>query len=177
MSLRIHPNIAKLVPYSPGKPLDELERELGIRGAIKLASNENPLGPSPKAIEVLGKGSETLHLYPDGAAHHLTRALADQLKVSVNQVAVGNGSDEIISLLVKAFIAPSEEAVMADHTFVMYKLAVIGGHGACIEVPLKNWCHDLPAMAKAITDQTRLVFICNPNNPTGTMVTLSLIHI
>ena len=170
MSIRIHPNIAKLVPYSPGKPLDELERELGIRDAIKLASNENPLGPSPKAMEVLRKGSETLHLYPDGGAHHLIRALANRLKVSVNQVAVGNGSDEIISLLVKAFIAPGDEAVMADHTFVMYKLAATGGHGTCIEVPLKNWCHDLPAMAKAITDQTRLVFICNPNNPTGTMV-------
>ena len=171
MSLRIHPNIAKLVPYSPGKPLDELERELGIQGAIKLASNENPLGPSPKAIEILRKGPETLNLYPDGGAHHLIRALANQLKVSVNQVAVGNGSDEIISLLVKAFIAPGEEAVMADHTFVMYKLAVTGGHGTCIEVPLKNWHHDLPSMAKAITNQTKLVFICNPNNPTGTMVT------
>lgn len=170
MSLHVHPNIAKLVPYSPGKPLDELERELGIRGAVKLASNENPLGPSPKAIAVLGESAETLHLYPDGGAHHLTRALADRLDVSLNQVIVGNGSDEIISLLVKAFVAPGDEAVMADHTFVMYKLAVTGGHGVTREVPLKEWCHDLPAMAKAISDKTRLVFICNPNNPTGSMI-------
>lgn len=170
MSLHVHPDIAKLVPYSPGKPLDELERELGIRGAVKLASNENPLGPSPKAIAALHTGAETLHLYPDGGAHHLTRALAERLDVSLNQVIVGNGSDEIISLLVKAFVAPGDEAVMADHTFVMYKLAVAGGHGTIIEVPLKEWRHDLTAMAKAITDRTRLVFICNPNNPTGTMV-------
>ena len=170
MTLHVHPNIAKLVPYSPGKPLDELERELGIRGAVKLASNENPLGPSPKALAALTKGTETLHLYPDGGAHHLTHALADRLKVSINQIVVGNGSDEIISLLVKAFLTPGDEAVMADHTFVMYKLAVTGGHGTCVEVPLKEWCHDLPAMAKAITNRTRLVFVCNPNNPTGTIV-------
>jgi histidinol-phosphate aminotransferase len=171
MSIRVHPDIAKLVPYSPGKPLDELERELGIRGAVKLASNENPLGPSPKALAALDEGKETVHLYPDGGAHDLTRALADRWKVSGNHVVVGNGSDEIISLLVKTFVSPGEEAVMADHTFVMYKLAVTGGHGVCVEVPLKDWRHDLPAMARAVTGRTRVVFVCNPNNPTGTMVT------
>ena len=171
MPIRVHPDIAKLVPYSPGKPLDELERELGIHGAVKLASNENPLGPSPKAIAALDEGKETVHLYPDGGAHDLTRALADRWKVSGNQIVVGNGSDEIISLLVKTFVSPGEEAVMADHTFVMYKLAVTGGHGVCVEVPLKDWRHDLPAMARAVTGRTRVVFVCNPNNPTGTMVT------
>ena len=171
MSIRVHPDIAKLVPYSPGKPLDELERELGIRGAVKLASNENPLGPSPKALAALDERKETVHLYPDGGAHDLTRALADRWKVSGNQIVVGNGSDEIISLLVKTFVSPGEEAVMADHTFVMYKLAVTGGHGVCVEVPLKDWRHDLPAMARAVTGRTRVVFVCNPNNPTGTMVT------
>lgn len=171
MSIRVHPDIAKLVPYSPGKPLDELERELGIHGAVKLASNENPLGPSPKALAALDERKETVHLYPDGGAHDLTRALADRWKVSGNQIVVGNGSDEIISLLVKTFVSPGEEAVMADHTFVMYKLAVTGGHGVCVEVPLKDWRHDLPAMARAVTGRTRVVFVCNPNNPTGTMVT------
>ncbi|MDE0486494.1 MAG: histidinol-phosphate transaminase [Nitrospira sp.] len=171
MPIRIHPDIAKLVPYSPGKPLDELDRELGIGGAVKLASNENPLGPSPNAIAALDEGKETLHLYPDGGAHHLTRALADRWKVSGDQVVVGNGSDEIISLLVKTFMSPGEEAVMADHTFVMYRLAVTGGHGVCVEVPLNDWRYDLPAMARAVTDLTRVVFVCNPNNPTGTMVT------
>ena len=171
MPIRVSPDIAKLVPYSPGKPLDELERELGIRGAVKLASNENPLGPSPRALAALDAGKETVHLYPDGGAHDLTRALADRWNVSGNHVVVGNGSDEIISLLVKAFVAPGEEVVMADHTFVMYKLAVTGGRGVCVEVPLKDWRHDLPAMARAVTGRTRLVFVCNPNNPTGTMVT------
>lgn len=171
MAIRVHPDIAGLVPYSPGKPLDELERELGIGGAVKLASNENPLGPSPEALAALDEGKATLHLYPDGGAHHLTRALADRWKMSGDQVVVGNGSDEIISLLVKAFMAPGEEAVMADHTFVMYRLAVTGGHGVCVDVPLNDWRHDLPAMARAVTGRTRLVFICNPNNPTGTMVT------
>ena len=171
MPIRVHPNVAKLVPYSPGKPLDELERELGIRGAVKLASNENPLGPSPKALAALDQGKDTVHLYPDGGAHHLTRALADRWKVSGSQILVGNGSDEIISLLVKAFVTSGEEAVMADQTFVMYKLAVIGGHGVCVEVPLKDWRHDLATMARAVTSRTRLVFVCNPNNPTGTMVT------
>ncbi len=171
MSIRVHPDIAKLVPYSPGKPLDELERELGIHGAVKLASNENPLGPSLKALAALDEGKETVHLYPDGGAHDLTRALADRWKVSGNHIVVGNGSDEIISLLVKTFVSPGEEAVMADHTFVMYKLAVTGGHGVCVEVPLKDWRHDLPAMARAVTGRTRVVFVCNPNNPTGTMVT------
>ena len=171
MTIHVHPTLAKLVPYSPGKPLEELERELGIPGAVKLASNENPLGPSPKALAALNQGTDTLHRYPDSAAHHLTRALADHLNVSLNQVLVGNGSDEIISLLVKAFVTPGDDCVMADPTFVMYKLAVTGGYGVTKEVPLHAWCHDLPAMARIITDRTRLVFICNPNNPTGTMVT------
>ncbi len=170
MSLQVHPNISSLVPYSPGKPLDELERELGISNAIKLASNENPLGPSPKAQAILAGGVATLHRYPDGGAHYLRRALAERWKVSADQVIVGNGSDEVISLLIKAFIAPGEEAVMADHTFVMYKLSVQGAHGVPVEVPLKDWRHDLSAMAKAVTDKTRLLFLCNPNNPTGTMV-------
>jgi len=170
MSLKVHKNIASLVPYSPGKPLDELERELGISNAVKLASNENSLGPSPKAQAVLVEQVGQLNVYPDGGAHYLRRALAERWKVDPAQIVVGNGSDEVISLLVKAFVEPGEEAVMADDTFVMYKLAVQGGHGVSIEVPLKDWRHDLPSMARAITDKTRLVFVCNPNNPTGTMV-------
>ncbi|MCA9464727.1 MAG: histidinol-phosphate transaminase [Nitrospira sp.] len=171
MPLRVHPVIASLTPYSPGKPLSELERELGVSHAIKLASNENPWGPSPKALQVLEGASSSLHRYPDGGAHYLRQDLADRLKVAPDQVLVGNGSDEIISLLVKAFLSPGEEAVMADLTFVMYRLAVLGGHAVPVEVPLVNWTHDLDAMVKAVTDRTRLLFICNPNNPTGTMVT------
>ncbi len=170
MALYIHPTIASLKPYSPGKPLSELERELGIGEAIKLASNENPWGPSPKALQVLEQAARSLHRYPDGGAYALRQALATKWKMPHDQILVGNGSDEIISLLIKTFLTPGDEAVMADLTFVMYRLSVLGGHGVPIEVPLKNWTHDLPAMVDAITDRTRLFFICNPNNPTGTML-------
>ncbi len=171
MALHVHPTIASLKPYSPGKPLAELERELGIREAIKLASNENPWGPSPKALQVIKGASASLHRYPDGGAHDLRQALANKWHVPNDQILVGNGSDEIISLLIKTFLAPGDEAVMADLTFVMYRLSVLGGHGVPVEVPLKHWKHDLSAMVDAVSDRTRLLFICNPNNPTGTMLT------
>jgi histidinol-phosphate aminotransferase len=171
MPLKIHPDIASLVPYLPGKPVEELERELGIPRAVKLASNENPLGPSPKALAVLSEAAETLNRYPDGGAHRLRAALADRYKVAADQVILGNGSDEIIGLLVRAFLTPGDEAVMADQTFVIYRMEVTAAHGVPVVVPLKNWRHDLPAMAEAVTARTRLLFVCNPNNPTGTMVT------
>ncbi len=171
MPLKVDQHIASLVPYVPGKPVEELERELGIPHAIKLASNENPRGPSPKACAVLSKAAGTLNRYPDGGGHTLRKALATRWKVDADQVILGNGSDEILSLLTRAFLPPGEEAVMADHTFVIYKLVVTASHGRPVEVPLKNWTHDLPAMAEAVTPHTRLVFVCNPNNPTGTMVT------
>ncbi|MDH5427627.1 MAG: histidinol-phosphate transaminase [Nitrospirota bacterium] len=177
MTLQVHPTIAALKPYSPGKPLSELERELGISEAIKLASNENPWGPSLKALQVLEGAAGSLHRYPDGGAHDLRQALARKWEVSSDQVLVGNGSDEVISLLIKTFLAPGEEAIMADLTFVMYRLSVLGGHGVPVEVPLKNWTHDLSAMVDAITDRTRLFFICNPNNPTGTMLSAKEIEV
>jgi histidinol-phosphate aminotransferase len=173
MSLHIHSHIASLVPYVPGKPIDELERELGIPRAIKLASNENPLGPSPKAVAVLGETAATLHRYPDGGAHRLRAALADRYKLTPEHVILGNGSDEILGLLARAFLSPGDEAVMADQTFVIYKMEVTAAHGKPVIVPLTQWQHDLAAMAEAITNRTRLVFVCNPNNPTGTMVTAS----
>jgi histidinol-phosphate aminotransferase len=176
MALHVHPTIVSLKPYSPGKPLSELERELGIREAIKLASNENPWGPSPKALQVLEQATASLHRYPDGGAYELRQALAHKWHMSNDQVLVGNGSDEVISLLIKTFLAPGDEAVMADLTFVMYRLSVLGGHGVPVEVPLKNWTHDLSAMVDVITDRTRLFFICNPNNPTGTMLSATEIE-
>ena len=176
MALHVHPTIASLSPYSPGKPLSELERELGISEAIKLASNENPWGPSPKALQVLEQASASLHRYPDGGAHALREALAKKWQMPQDQILVGNGSDEVISLLIKTFLAPGDEAVMADLTFVMYRLSVLGGHGVLVEVPLNNWMHDLPAMVEAVTDRTRLFFICNPNNPTGTMLSAKEIN-
>ncbi len=176
MPLNIHSHIASLVPYVPGKPIDELERELGIPRAIKLASNENPLGPSPKAMAVLAGAAATLHRYPDGGAYRLRAALADRYKLSSDHVILGNGSDEILGLLARAFLSPGDEAVMADQTFVIYKMEVTAAHGKPVIVPLKQWRHDLQAMADAITARTRLIFICNPNNPTGTMVTAADVH-
>ena len=170
MRLRVHPDIASLSPYVPGKPIEELQRELGLSRVIKLASNENPLGTSPKALAVLSEGMTTLHRYPDGGAFCLREALADRWKVTPDHVILGNGSDEILGLLARAFLAPGDEAVMADQTFIIYKMEVSAAHGKPIIVPLAQWRHNLPAMAAAITERTRLVFVCNPNNPTGTMV-------
>ncbi len=170
MPLNVHPDIAALSPYVPGKPIDELQRELGLARIIKLASNENPLGPSPKALAVLNDGAPTLHRYPDGGAFKLRQALAERWKVSSDHIVVGNGSDEVLGLLARTFLSPGDEAVMADHTFVIYKMEVMAVHGKAVMVPLKQWRHDLSAMAEAITPRTRLLFVCNPNNPTGTMV-------
>ncbi len=170
MSLKVHTDIESLLPYVPGKPIEELQRELGLARVIKLASNENPLGPSPKALAVLADAAKTLHRYPDGGAFRLRTALADRWKVSLDQVILGNGSDEIIGLLARAFLSPGDEAVMADNTFVIYKMEVTAAHGVPVIVPLKDGRHDLTAMAKAITPRTKLLFVCNPNNPTGTMV-------
>ncbi len=170
MPLKVHQNIASLAPYVPGKPIEELERELGIARAVKLASNENPIGPSPKALAVLSEAAQSLNRYPDGGAQRLRDALAQRWKLTPDQVILGNGSDEIIGMLARAFLSPGEEAILADQTFVIYKMEVTAAHGVPVVVPVKDWRHDLPKMAEAITDRTRLLFLCNPNNPTGTMV-------
>ncbi len=170
MTLHVHPDILSLSPYVPGKPIEELQRELGLTRVIKLASNENPLGPSPKAVAALAGANSTLHRYPDGGAYRLRQAIADRWKVTREQVILGNGSDEILGLLARTFLTPGDEAVMADHTFVIYKMEVTAAHGKPVVVPLVNWTHDLEAMAQAIIPRTRLLFLCNPNNPTGTMV-------
>jgi len=170
MSLHVHPDIAALSPYVPGKPIEELQRELGLTRVVKLASNENPLGPSPKALAVINESAATLHRYPDGGAFRLREALADRWKVTSDHIILGNGSDEILGLLAQTFLSPGDEAVMADHTFVIYKMEVMAAHGKAVTIPLKQWRHDLSAMADAITARTRLLFLCNPNNPTGTMV-------
>ena len=126
--------------------------------------------PPQRRSPLLSEGTATLHRYPDGGAFRLREALADRWKVTPDQVILGNGSDEILGLLARTFLAPGDEAVMADQTFVIYKMEVTAAHGKPVVVPLKQWRHDLQAMAGAITDRTRLLFLCNPNNPTGTMV-------
>jgi histidinol-phosphate aminotransferase len=165
----VPPWIRSLEPYPPGKPIDELEREYGVCGSIKLASNENPLGPSPKAVEAVRAALGELHRYPDGGCYHLKRALAAKLGVSREALLLGNGSNEIIELLVRTFLQGGDDAVMADQAFVIYRM-VVQSHGArAICVPLRDFTHDLEAISDAVTDRTRLIFLANPNNPTGTI--------
>jgi len=167
----VKPHIRDLAPYQPGKPIEELERELGIGDSIKLASNENPLGPSPKAIEALGSGLESVFRYPDGASFALRRALAARLGVGEQQLTFGCGADEIFELLVKTFVGPGDEVVYAWPSFAMYPIVTQGMGGTRVPVPLDgDFVHDLPAMADAVSPRTRLVIVCNPNNPTGTSV-------
>jgi histidinol-phosphate aminotransferase len=164
-------HIAGLEPYQPGKPIEELERELGIQGSIKLASNENPLGPSPKAVEAVRAALEGVNRYPDGASFRLREALSGRLGVGANQLVFGTGSDEILELIAKCFLGPGDEAVFAWPAFAMYPIVVKGMGAKPLAVPLDaNLVHDLPAMAAAIGERTRVVFVCNPNNPTGTSV-------
>jgi histidinol-phosphate aminotransferase len=161
--------IRSLIPYEPGKPIEEVEREYGISGSLKLASNENPLGPSPRALAVLRERLPELHLYPDGDCFYLKRALAQKLGVQPDRLIFGNGSNEIIELAARTFMRAGDEAVMAEQAFVVYELIVQAVGGKRKTVPLKNFTHDLAAIADAVTPQTRLVFLANPNNPTGTI--------
>ncbi len=164
-------NIKNISPYVPGKPIEELERELGISGSIKLASNENPLGPSTKALNAIKKALEGLNRYPDGSGFYLSQALAKQLGAETDQIILGNGSNELIELAVRTFVQPGDEVVSADPSFVVYKMVTQAAGGTNMIVPCKDMRHDLDAMAEEITARTRLVFIANPNNPTGTMNT------
>lgn len=169
--------VAKIRPYVPGKPLRELERELGITDCIKLASNENPLGPSPMAVnavkESLAAGGD-LHRYPDGGGYYLKTALAERLStretaISTDEIILGNGSNELIDLAVRTFMGGGDEAVMASPSFIVYSMSVQAVNGVSVQVALKDFRHDLAAMADAVSEKTKMVFIANPNNPTGTI--------
>ncbi len=163
------PFLKGLIPYSPGKPVEEVERELGIKGAIKLASNENPLGPSPRALRALREALPESHRYPDGGGYYLKQGLAARLGVTPEHLILGNGCNEILELMARCFLLPGDEAVIADPAFVIYgTLAQLQGCEKLL-VPLKAWTHDLEAMARAVTEKTKMVFIGNPNNPTGTV--------
>jgi len=169
--INVSDNIKNITPYVPGKPIGELERELGISGSIKLASNENPLGPSPKAMMALKKVVEGLNRYPDGSGFYLSQALAAKYHVELSQIILGNGSNELIELVVRTFVQPGDEVISADPSFVVYKMITQAAGGTNVIVPCKDLRHDLNAMAKRITSRTKIVFIANPNNPTGTMNT------
>lgn len=166
----VSPDIVQIKAYVPGKPIEELERELGLSGSIKLASNENPLGPPQSALVAIRSQLKQIGRYPNGGGIHLKNALADKWQVSPEQVMLGNGSNEIIELLVRTFLLPGDEVVMASPSFSLYDLMVQSVHGKIIRIPLRNDQHDLEAMTKAVTEKTKLIFICNPNNPTGTIV-------
>jgi len=160
-----------LVPYSPGKPVEEVKRELGLDRITKLASNENVLGPSPAAVAAVREAAESVYLYPDGSWYSLTAALADKLAVPPEWILCGNGSDEIIHFLGLTFLNPGDEIIQGDPSFVRYEAAALLNQAGCRKVPLKDFTHDLTAMRAAVTDRTKLVFIASPNNPTGTINT------
>lgn len=162
--------ILNITPYVPGKPISELEREKGLTDIIKLASNENPLGPSPKAIDAVRQLAAQLHIYPDGNCHYLRRALAEKLAIQGDQLLFGNGSDEIIKMLGLTFLQPGDEVLFCTPTFSEYAFAAHLMGARIKTLPLKDYAYDLEAMAQALTSKTKLVFICNPNNPTGAIV-------
>ncbi len=162
-----------LASYEAGRPIEEVARELGFNDVdeiVKIASNENSLGPSPKAMAAMNKASKKMHIYPDGACFYLRQALAKRLKAHMDEVLVGNGSNEIIEFLGHTFLGPDTNIVMSSDAFVVYKLIASLFQAQTISVPSKKFTHDLEGMLKAITPKTRLVFVTNPNNPTGTMV-------
>ncbi len=165
--------ICDLIAYEPGKPIEETARELGLDPAsiVKVASNENPLGPSPLAKLAMREAIESAHIYPDGGGYKLRSAIAEKLGFDISNIVLGNGSNEIIELLCHTFLNRDAELIAAKHAFVVYKLMATLFGAKYVEVDDPDFIHDLDAMAAAITEDTRLVFIANPNNPTGTQVT------
>ncbi|MDB5801975.1 MAG: histidinol-phosphate transaminase [Rhodocyclales bacterium] len=162
--------IRAISPYVPGKPISELAREMGLNEAdiLKLASNENPLGMSPKARAAVAKVIDDIALYPDGNGFALKQALSRRLGPAMNSFVLGNGSNDVLELVARAFLAPGFSGVFSQYAFAVYPLAIQSIGARCIEVPARNYGHDLAAMADAITSDTRIVFLANPNNPTGT---------
>ena len=172
MSLTAHEHIHRLVAYEPGKPVEELAREMGLApdAIIKLASNENPLGPSPRAIAAMREALERAHFYPDGGGWALRGAIAETLRLSRDNVVLGNGSNEIIEFAGHAFLRPGDEVVVARHAFAVYGLVAQLFGARIVEVEDPGFRHDLRAMRAAVTPRTRILFVANPNNPTGTRV-------
>ena len=160
--------IAHIAPYQPGKPIDELKRELGLDDVVKLASNENPLGCSTHAKAAIVQAVEEIGRYPDGNGFALKQQISQQFNVAMNQITLGNGSNDILELVARTFVAAGDEVIYSQHAFAVYALATQAVGAIGIEVPAKNYGHDLNAMAQAVTAKTRVIFIANPNNPTGT---------
>ncbi len=170
MSL-VRKNILNLTPYIAGKPIEETKRELGLKDVIKLASNENPLGPSPKAVEAIKKNLGQINRYPDSSGFYLRKKLARYHNLGAANVVLGNGSDELIDIIIKTFVAEDENIITAETTFLEYQIISKVNNRALISVPLKYFKYDLEAIKKRIDKKTKVIFIANPNNPTGTYVT------
>lgn len=164
--------VRELQPYQPGKPIEEVAREHGLDPAsiIKLASNENPLGPSPKALSAAREALSELALYPDGNAFLLKNALSERFGVGADQITLGNGSNDVLELAARTFAGPGAEVIFSEYAFAVYPIATRAVGASGVAVPAHEWGHDLDAMAGAITERTRLIFVANPNNPTGTAV-------
>ncbi|MFA6600961.1 MAG: histidinol-phosphate transaminase [Candidatus Omnitrophota bacterium] len=158
-------------PYEPGKPIKEVERELGLRRIIKLASNENPLGPSGKALRAVRRALADLHLYPESRCPQLVERLCQELGVAENQILCGNGSDEILELLGRGFLSPGDQVISSAQSFLIYSILTQASGAEFVGVPMKDHRYDLKGILAAITEKTRLIFVANPNNPTGTYVT------
>ena len=172
-----NPQLRDLVAYEPGKPIEDVAREIGLdpSGISKLASNENPLGPSPKALEAMRAAVEKAHIYPDGGGYYLREAIAAKFGLLRSNVILGNGSNETIEFVGHAFLKPGDEIITAKHAFVMYKVTAQLFGATTVEVDDPHFTHDLDAMAAAITPKTKVVFVANPNNPTGTVVSQAAI--
>jgi histidinol-phosphate aminotransferase len=171
MKPKIPEFIASIKPYEPGKPIEELEREYGITDSIKLASNENPLGASPKAVSAIFSALGQLNRYPEGSGYYLTRKLSDKLGVKPENIVLGNGSDEVIGMLTRAFITPGDEAIMPFPSFLMYEIMVRASGGIAVTTTLtSSLSPDFSLIKDKITDKTRLIFLTHPNNPTGTSI-------
>ncbi|UTW14142.1 histidinol-phosphate transaminase [Marinobacterium rhizophilum] len=168
---RATPGVQGLQPYVPGKPAQELERELGLTDIVKLASNENPLGPSPRALAAAQQALTELHLYPDASGYRLKQALLQHYGLAPESITLGNGSNDVLELIARAFLRPGDEVIYSQYAFLVYPIITQASSATAVVTPALNWGHDLDAMLAAVTQRTRLVFIANPNNPTGTWLT------
>jgi histidinol-phosphate aminotransferase len=170
MTITPKENILKVKPYIPGKPIEDVKRELGLKTVIKLASNENPYGPSPRVVAAITKTASQVNRYPDGACFYLRQELARRLKVKEDQIIFGNGSDEVIVLAVRAFVNPGDEVVIAKPSFLIYEIASFIEGAVIKSVPLRNFRYDLTGMKAAVGPKTKIIFIGNPDNPAGTYI-------
>jgi histidinol-phosphate aminotransferase len=170
LKLSVNPQLNLVKCYEPGKPIEEVQRELGLKNVIKMASNENAFGPSPMALRAIEKQIKEIHRYPDAGCFYLKKALSQRFKVSLNQIVIGNGSDEIIVMALRAFLKKDDEVITAKPTFLIYRIATQVQGGQCVEVPMKGNRYDLAAMKRRVNRKTKIIFIANPDNPVGTYV-------